>query len=91
MAEKQIRSGQFSAWSGSEILPGGPSLRPRNWEEQDQLGLTWEQIDALDWDWHLWGYGSAGHLEITAVSLSPNPVDCGATLQVSVTVEMVLT
>ena len=87
MAEKQIRSGQFSAWSGSEILPGGPSLRPRNWEEQDQLGLTWEQIDALD----LWGYGSAGHLEITAVSLSPNPVDCGATLQVSVTVEMVLT
>ena len=91
MAEKQIRSGQFSAWSGSEILPGGPSLRPRNWEEQDQVGLTWEQIDALDWDWYLWGYGSAGHLEITAVSLSPNPVDCGATLQVSVTVEMVLT
>ena len=63
----------------------------RNWEEQDQLGLTWEQIDALDWDWYLWGYGSAGHLEITAVSLSPNPVDCGATFQVSVTVEMVLT
>lgn len=90
MAEKQIRSGQFSAWSGGEILPGGSSLLPRNWEEQDQLGLTWKQIDALEWDWYLLGYGSPGHLGITAVTLSPNPVDCGATLNVSVTVEMVL-